>query len=170
MEQEVPNSENLIPQNQQTEQVQFAHLKPNLLIKIYLTLCGFVVIGVIVFLIKTVLSNNGITIPDYSPWSGIINFYLTIWGIVFAYLIPFGISILGIWSIIYKESAIKSPVATLTPFYEPPITTKGNTAVAMGIFYLILGLFVGWGVTGVVLGIMCNSHFCTNLPTFIKFF
>ena len=157
-------------QESSTKEVKLASIKSNVIIKIYLVLVGFVIFGTLIFLVKTILLNRGVYLKENSPLASLVNIFLTIWGIIFAYLLPFGVINLGLWSIIYKESAIRNPVSVETPLYKPPVKFKGNKAVFAGVFYIILGLMLAWGVTGILLGLLCNTLFCVSLPSFIKFF
>lgn len=158
-----------IPQDISNVEQTFPDRKPNILIKIYLALCCFVVVGFILFFILFFANNSSLNFPqDSQPWILLV-FILKIWGLVFVYILPLGLINLGLWSIIYKESAIKT-VPSSTGIYVPPTKLQGNGAVISGIFYLILGLILTWGVTGVLLGLICKQSFCEHLPTFIKFF
>jgi len=166
--------------NQNTTQLPLSNRKPNIFIKIYIALGIFVFIGSIVFIVKMMLSNSSNMLIENSPWNNTINMFLEIWGIVFAYIIPLGLINFGLWSILYKESGVEKPAAvkhfqeisslTTGSDYQPVVTIQGKRAVVAGIFYLLLGLFFAWGVTGVLLGIICKSSICTSLPKSIKFF
>jgi len=171
--------------NQNTTQLPLSNRKSNKFIKIYIALGVFIFIGFIVFIIKIMLSNSGNMLIENSPWNNTINIFLEIWGIVFAYILPLGIIYFGFWSIFYKESGIEKPapirhyqeitsianyIANGRNTYKPVIKLQGNRAVVAGIFYLLLGLFIAWGVTGILLGIICKSPVCASFPKSIKFF
>lgn len=152
-----------------------------LFVKIYIALGAFVIFGLIVFFASILLTSAGYVLPQNSLWANLLFKFLEVWGIVFAYILPVGLINVGIWSILYKESLVREPEATRnyqvfkdltskSKTYTPVIKLQGKSAVVAGVIYLILGLVLAWGVTGVLLGIICKSPACLNLPKFIKFF
>jgi len=169
--------------NQNKVELPLSYRKPNPLIKLYIALGIFITFGFIVFIIKFSLSNSGNTFLENSQWNDAVNIFLMVWGIVFAYILPLGLVNFGLWSILYKESGIENPATTFTGIhsnpvdlvrgtntYSPVVKVQGKRAVVAGIFYLILGLVIAWGVTGVLLGLVCKLPVCISLPKFIKFF
>lgn len=139
-------------------------------IKIFLALVAFDVVGFVVFIISLYLTNAGVVAPPNSFIALSVKYFLTTWGVCFAYTVPLGIISYGLWGVLYKESAIRSPVSVYTPFYRPPVHAKGPAAVALGIFWLLFGIIMLWGVNGVVLSFFCSSYpVCPELPSFIKF-
>lgn len=169
--------------NQNNVKLPLSNRKPNLMIKTYLGLGIFIFCGFIIFLLKISLANYGYSMPENSTFNLLVNIFLEIWGILFVYILPLGIMVLGVWSILYKESAIENPATALTGIHSSPmdlingtntynsvVSLRGNRAVMAGIFYILLGLFLFWGITGVILGILCRSDFCSTFPKFIKFF
>lgn len=152
------------------QSLEFPDRNPNIIFKIYLTLCGFVIFGFFIFIGLLFLNSLNVKFPPNSFQILIIFTFLKIWVIIFAYILPLGIIAVGLWSIMYKESAIKMGFTTRFLPYVPPVKLNGIAAITTGIFYLILGLILTWGVTGVLLSLICNQPFCANLPSFVKFF
>jgi hypothetical protein len=143
------------------------------LVRIYFALAKFVAVGFVIFLLVLLLFklfpilNSENFLPDFVAL--IIITLGTIWAIILALLLPLGIMLYGIWGIVNKESAIRTPYP-IHPVY-PVIHLSGTSAVVAGWFFLILGLFFLWGIAGVIISFACGQNtICTDLPNFIKFF
>lgn len=134
---------------------EFPDRKLNLLTKLFLATSVFIGIGFIVFILALLLSNAGVQLQESVE---VLFFaFLYFWGLVLAYMLPFGLITVGVWSIHHKEAVIKGPLSGADPIF-------------VGIFYLILGGVLLWGVNGVVVSFLCNGNFCPVLPSFVKFF
>ncbi len=144
----------------------FPDHKPFLFLKLYLIQCVFVVFGTIIFIVLLLLDKLGFTFSKNSPLAIPTFIFLKIWLVAFAYVLPIGIINLGLWGIIFKESGIK---ISQYGYYRTPLPLKGGAATVMGVIYLVLGVVLLWGITGVLLG-FCESRVCLLLPKIIKFF